>query len=177
MRRRAVLFAAVAVAIVASGLAWEIASPWWTLKNMRDAAAAQDSERLASYVDFPRVRDDLREQLIDAANRRVPARAFEAILGKRRVDRIIDPVIDAVVSPQSLKVALDMAPNAEEPKSDAKRACGMKREGLGHFRVRCARLPNGPGDLEFERRWFGWKLVGIDLPDEYGARIPRLRNE
>ena len=177
MRRLSILLATVVVVIVASGLAWEIASPWWTLRNIRDAATERDSEKLASYVDFPRVRADLREQLIDAADRRVPARALEAVIGKRSVDRLIDPVIDAVVSPNSLKVALDVAPKADAPKDAAKGACGMKREGFERFRVRCARLPDGPGDLVFERHGFGWKLVGIDLADEYGIRIPGPRNE
>ena len=47
----------------------------------------------------------------------------------------------------------------------------MKREDLSHFSVRCAKLANGQADLRFERQGFSWKLVGIDLPDEYGARI------
>ena len=172
MSRRSLILAIIAIAFLALAATWEIASPWWTLKNMRDAAAAQDSEKLASYVDFPRVRADLREQLIDAANRKIPARAFEAIVGRRSVDRVIDPVIDVMVSPKSLNIALDVAPKVDGPKGDRKRACGMKRQGLEHFRVRCAQLPDGPGDLVFERRAFGWKLVGIDLADDYGTQIP-----
>ena len=171
MSRRAVIIAIVVVAALASGVAWEVASPWWTLKDMRNAAKAGDGNRLASYVDFPRVRADLREQLIDAANEKIPARAFEAILGKHRVDRIIDPVINAIVSPKSLQVALDVAPKGSASGNSAKPGCGMKREDLSHFSVRCAKLANGQADLRFERQGFSWKLVGIDLPDEYGARI------
>ena len=124
MSRRAVIIAIVVVAVLASGIAWEVASPWWTLKDMRDAAKAGNGDRLASYVDFPRVRADLREQLIDAANEKIPARAFEAILGKHRVDRIIDPVINAIVSPKSLQVALDVAPKGSASGNPQSRAAG-----------------------------------------------------
>ena len=171
MSRRALRLAILVIAALALAAAWEIASPWWTLKGMRDAAAAQDSEKLASYVDFPRVRANLREQLIDAADRRIPARAFEAILGKRSFERFIDRIIGFMVSPQSLKIALDVASKVDGPTDATKRACGMKREGLEHFRIRCARLPDGSGDLVFERHGFGWRLVGIDLPDDYRTRI------
>lgn len=164
MRRRSILLGTIVIAVVASSIAWEVASPWWTLKNMRDAAAAQDSDRLASYVDFPRVRTGLREQLIDAADKRVPARAFEALLGKHRVDRVVDRVIDSLVSPQSLRIALDAADKRSESGGSAKPACGMKRESLDQFRLRCAQLSIGQADLEFEREGFGWRLVGVDLP-------------
>ena len=35
MSKRLVL---LAVALIALGAAWEVASPWWTLKTMRDAS-------------------------------------------------------------------------------------------------------------------------------------------
>jgi len=58
------------------------------------------------------------------------------------------------------------------PPGAAARKCGVKRDGFSHFRLRCAKLPNGEGDLVFERRGLGWVLVGIDLPKDYGAAIP-----
>ena len=164
MSRRSLALAITAVVLLALAVTWEVASPWWTLREMRDAAAARDTEKLATYVDFPRVRIDLREQLIGAADKRVPARAFEALLGKHRVNRVVDRVIDNLVSPESLRIALDAAAKRSEDRGSPKPTCGMKRESLDQFRLRCAQLPTGQADLEFERERLAWRLVGIDLP-------------
>jgi hypothetical protein len=138
---------------------------------MRDAATVRDGDRLASYIDFPRLRASLREQLTDRVESAVPAPLYDAFV-KRRAGRIIKPIIDAIVSPESLKVALDVAPKSSGSSDRTRQTCGVDRNRLDHFRVRCARLPGGQADLEFERRGFGWRLVGIDLPENYGARIP-----
>lgn len=169
MRRRSIVLAIAIVAIIAAAITWEIASPLWTLKNMRDAARARDSERLASYVDFPRVRAGLHDQLIDAADKRIPISAIQAIVGKRAVDRVVDRAIKVIVSPEGLGLALDVAAQGKgangEDSDAARNSCGMTRESLDRFRVRCAQLPTGRGDLVFEREGLGWRLVGIDLPD------------
>ena len=168
MNKRLVL---LAVALIAVAIGWEVASPWWTLKNMRDAARAGDSDRLASYIDFPSVRSGLREQLIALADRKRPAPAYEAFGRKYGAGLIIDPIVDVIVSPNALRVALIVAPSSGSTDAGAKRSCGMKRDGLERFRVRCARLSNGQADLVFERRGLGWRMVGIDLPDDYGDAV------
>jgi len=167
------LFALVA-SLIALVVGWEVASPWWTLKNMRDAAQAKDSERLASYIDFPSVRSDLRGQLIRLAVKKGPAPAYEAFVRKYGARLIIDPIVDVIVSPRALRLAVSLAPASDGGRSGsaAQRSCGMQRESLDRFRVRCAHLPNGQGDLLFERRGLGWRMVGIDLPDDYGALVP-----
>ena len=176
MKRLSVILTVVGIAILAAGIGWEVASPWWTLRNMRDAARERDGERLAGYVDFPRVRADLREQLIAAADKRIPVAAIQAIVGKHAVDRVVDRAIKAIVSPEGLRVALEVPPqrknsSAESSGAAAKKSCGMTRESLDRFRVRCAKLPTGSGDLVFEREGFGWRLVGTDLPDDDGASV------
>jgi len=175
MRRRSIILAIVIVVTLAATVTWEVASPWWTLKSMRDAARARDSEQLASYVDFPRVRADLHDQLIAAANKRIPVAAIQAIVGKHAVDRVADRAIKLIVSPEGLRLALDVAPQGKgangEGSGAARNSCGMTRESLDRFRVRCAQLPTGRGDLVFEREGFGWRLVGIDLPEDDGASV------
>jgi len=141
---------------------------------MRNAARAGDSDRLAGYIDFPRVRSDLHDQLIAAADKRIPLAAIQEIVGKHAVDRVADRAIRTIVSPEGLRVALDVASqgrSASDASSGAAatKSCGMKREGLNRFRIRCAKLLTGRGDLTFEREGLGWRLVGIDLPDDVDA--------
>lgn len=171
MSKRAYRVVVAAVAFILVVAAWDAASPWWTLKSMRDAAKARDSDRLAAYIDFPRVRSNVREQLIELAETKRPVPAYQSFVRRYGASLIADPVVDLIVSPEALRVALLAAPSSrgDRPASAAKRTCGMQRESLSRFRVRCAKLAKGGADLLFERRGLGWRLVGVDLPDDYGA--------
>ena len=60
-KARWTLAAAIALASLAAG--WWFGSPWWTLRRMREAAAAGDAQALASYIDFPALRASTRERL------------------------------------------------------------------------------------------------------------------
>ena len=58
-------WAGLAVAVViALGVAWYFASPWYTLKQMRSAAEANDAAALSSYIDYPSLREDLKSDLM-----------------------------------------------------------------------------------------------------------------
>ena len=46
-----------------AGAGWYLGSPLWTLKRMQDAAAAQQGDALAAYVDFPALREDIKSEL------------------------------------------------------------------------------------------------------------------
>ena len=165
-RRKILLMLIVFALVLASG--WEIASPWLTLKAMRDAARAHDSEKLATYIDFPKLRASVRNELGEAIAARTPVPALAA-LAARLGGAVASPIVDVIVSPAALRVALLTAPAPQGGASPRK--CGVKREGLRHFRLRCAKLPYGEGDLVFERRGLSWVLVGADLPAGYGAVV------
>ena len=59
----------------------------------------------------------------------------------------------------------------KSPATSADRKCGMHRESLERFRLRCAQLAGVRADLIFEREGLGWRLVEIDLPDSDGAKV------
>jgi hypothetical protein len=167
MSKRLVLLVVALVAIVA---AWEVASPWWTLRNMRDAARARDGERLSSYIDYPRVRSNVRQQLMGLADAR-GASPLESFVRRVGASLVVDPAVDAIVSPKALRLAFIVGPENKRNVDAADGKCGMTRESLDRFRVRCARLAKGRADLIFEREGLGWRLVAIDLRDKYGATV------
>ena len=169
-RRRKILLGLIVLALgLVAG--WEIASPWVTLKAMRDAARAGDSDRLATYVDFPKLRANVRDELVERIAARAPAPGLAALTHKFG-RKVVRPIVDVIVSPAALRLALLTAP---PPKSGTSaRKCGIKRDGLSQFRLRCAKFPHGEGDLVFERRGLGWVLVGADLPTDYGAKPEAL---
>jgi len=163
-KRVGILLIILAVGLTAG---WEFASPWLTLKAMRDAARARDSERLAAYIDFPKLRASVRDELVERIAARAPAPGLAA-LTKKIGRKVVRPIVDVIVSPAALRVALLTAPPSKRGASARK--CGINRDGLRHFRLRCAKLPHGEGDLMFERRGLGWVLVGAELPADYSAK-------
>ena len=165
----------VAIVLAAAAAGWEIASPWLTLSNMRDAAREGDSQRVAEYINFPRVRSNLQTQLVDLAETRLMAEPKSSFLRRVAFHTIIDPVVDAIVTPEALRLALSAAPivGAGAGSQNDAPDCGVRRDGLMQFRLRCARLPSGRGDLVFARRGWGWEMVGIDLPADYGDQVPQ----
>lgn len=167
----------VAIALAAAVVGWEIASPWWTVARMRDAAQARDAERLAKHIDFPQVKSNLKGQLVDLAEAQLMAKPNGSLVRRVAFHTVIDPIVDAIVSQEALRVALLASPivGAARTSKNAASECGIKRDGVQRFRLRCARLPNGTADLVFERNGWGWEMVGIDLPADYGEQTPIIK--
>ena len=154
--------------LVAAVGCWEFASPWWTLWNLREAARARDSQRLSNYIDYPRLRSNVREQLVAFADAS-GASPLETFVRRAGASIIVDPAVDAIVSPEALRLVFLVRP--ERTAATPNRKCGMTRESLERFRVRCAKLAKGRADLIFEREGLGWRMVGIDLSDTHGATV------
>jgi uncharacterized membrane protein YgcG len=153
MRKGRTLALAALLALLAAG--WWFGSPWWTLWRMREAAEAGDSEALAAYVDFPALRASTREQL---GPRLGPLGGLLA-----------GPAVDAVISPEALRLALlhrggGRGGGSGDPGGSGGSGGGgagetdLVRTGAGEFRVR-----GGRGDLVFRRHGLGWKLEEIAL--------------
>ena len=166
MKGRTLLTVAVSL-LVAAFAGWYFASPWWTLRSMRDAARARDSERLVSYIDFPAVRQSVRDELAEGLEKRLPG-----FLSKALVAKLGTPVVDAIVSPDVLSAALIARPEGGE--GSGQDNCGLTRESFSEFRLRCAKITGGQADLIFHRRGLGWVLVGIDLPADFKVKSLNL---
>jgi hypothetical protein len=170
MRRRTTIAGAVLLLVLAAAMGWYHLSPGWTLRSMVDAAKANDEERFSAYVDYPALREDLSaemgQRLKDAADRDGnPAAQLGAAMGMA----LMKPLVDAMVSPQGMKIAFAKLAREEQAASQQKPPEGGKarqmpsieRIGFNRFRVSGEETP-GQGFV-FERRGLGWKLVGVDL--------------
>lgn len=166
MKQRTFLTAAVGLLVVAFA-GWYFASPWWTLRAMREAAQARDTERLVAYIDFPSVRQSVRDELAEQVDARLPH-----VLAKALVAKLGKPVVDAIVSPDVLSAALIAKPAGGGGSGAGN--CGLTRESFSEFRLRCAKLAGGQADLIFHRRGLGWVLAGIDLPADFNVKSLNL---
>src|SRR5438270_10342021 len=54
---------AAAALIIAAGGTWYLASPGWTLHQMKAAADANDPDALNSYIDYSALREDLKAEI------------------------------------------------------------------------------------------------------------------
>jgi hypothetical protein len=173
MRRRTTIAGAVLLLVLAAVAGWYYLSPGWTLRSMVEAAKANDEERFSAYVDYPALREDLSaemgQRLTAAADRDGnPAAQLGAAMGMA----LMKPIVDAMVSPQGMKIAFAALAKEEQGAPLKKTAEGGKvrpmpsieRIGFNRFRVSGETTP-GQGFV-FERRGLGWKLVGIDLAPE-----------
>ncbi|MBP7242894.1 DUF2939 domain-containing protein [Amaricoccus sp.] len=153
--------------LVAAGV-WLLASPWWTLHEMRAAAEARNAEALAAHVDFPALRESLKSELAaammaEAAETQDGAAALGVALGAA----LIGPLVEGLVSPAGLRVMFASeasAGGAPVAGFGDEAAMTIDRDGLSGFRV-VRRDGTGAGALVFRRHGYAWKLSAVELPE------------
>jgi hypothetical protein len=172
-KRPALIAAIVALLIVAAAAAWWFASPLLTLKDMRDAAAANDADRLSAHIDYPALREDLKADLMARMMAEMGKdKSGFGTIGMAFGSALIGPVIDGMVSPAGLRAAFVAKQNqpaatglkaaADRPALDIGKDVTIRHDGIDQFAV-VPRDPRG-GTLIFRRHGLTWKLSGIDLP-------------
>ena len=78
--------AIAAMVLVVGIVAVYLGSPYWTLYQIRSAATAGEGDRIATYVDFPAVRESIKSQFVLATAKRMESRGKDcafATLGRR----------------------------------------------------------------------------------------------
>lgn len=104
------------------------ASPYIALYNIKNAAEQKDADKLSGYIDFPSVKQSIKDQVKAAMVEKLAASdeqdGFEA-LGTMLAAAMIDPIVDGVVTPdgvalmlqgQELDFGLDDKTTKDEPK-------------------------------------------------------------
>jgi hypothetical protein len=162
------------VAILACG-GWYFGSPYYTLKSIRDAVEAKDGAAVASYVNFPELRKDLKKDLSNLFAEEAKKEPGMASIAGAFGSAIVDKIIDEVVTPDGVTKVFAQQIGKAGAKTDADKATETNksdedfeivRNGFSEFIIK-----NKPkdgkteqGGLVFGRDGLGWKLVGVDLP-------------
>jgi len=114
---RSMAITLVVLAIVAT-LAFAYASPYIALERLKRAADARDAQTVNQYVDFPALRDSLKQQLVGLLERRLegsghgnPLAAIGAMIGVA----VIGPLVDAYATPDGVAALLNGIPPRGEP--------------------------------------------------------------
>ncbi len=177
MRKRYIL-AGMAVLLLALGAGWYVLSPWWTVREMIEAAKAGKADALAARVDFPALRADLKTDLdsrlsAEARKDRSPQAQFGIALARSMMDKVVDAFISPGALAATFKTLDENAPPRSKTASSAKEIARPQIERIGLDRFRLEREGHAGSGFVFERHGLGWKLVGVDLPADPSPSRPR----
>jgi hypothetical protein len=173
--------AAVAAGIALAALAVvTYASPHWQLYRMRQAVEVRDAQALARHVDFPKLRASVKVQVMRrlgasdpyAEPRKNPFAAF----GRAMALAVIDPVVDAAVSPSGIVAMLDAGDIRVQsrPSSAPQAASEPPREKPNYdlsyrswSQVVVERADGGGVRFVLDRDGLlSWKLAGVELRED-----------
>ncbi|MFL9871659.1 DUF2939 domain-containing protein [Paraburkholderia megapolitana] len=115
--RKPLVIVVIVIAIVAI-LGFSYASPYMTLDRLKRAADARDAATVDQYVDFPALRESLKQQVtallaqrLDAKSNGNPLAALGAMIGVA----LIGPLVDAYATPDGVAALLNGIPPRGEP--------------------------------------------------------------
>jgi hypothetical protein len=99
------------IAIVLLIFTFVYTSPYLAIYQIRQALKNEDSAALAAYVDFPSVRQGIKDQLNTELVKKFPehAQASEggfAAFGALLASSMVDKMVDVMVSPQGVAMLL-----------------------------------------------------------------------
>jgi len=105
------------VIVVIAALGFAYASPYIALRNLKRAADARDAETVNQYVDFPALRDSLKQQITGMLTRRLDADANSklATIGAMIGVTLIGPLVDSYATPDGVAALLNGMPPRDDP--------------------------------------------------------------
>jgi hypothetical protein len=114
---RPLIVVLLVIAIVAV-LGYGYASPYLALDRLKRAADARDAQTVSEYVDYPALRESLKEQVSALLTRKLEARANGnplAALGAMIGVALIGPLVDAYATPDGVAALLNGMPPRGDP--------------------------------------------------------------
>ena len=156
------------------------AAPILTVWDMSDAAQEKDGTRFASYIDFPKFKENLKAELNATVAEKMAKDSgmkdnpFSG-LGMLLAPTLINNMVDAFVTPAGIE---RMMAGQFTPQAMNTQTLGNKRflenvgyemgySGVNEFRISITTEPNQkkPTILIFERQnLISWRLVNLKLP-------------
>lgn len=170
------MMAAAAVSISLLGLA-SYFSPQWDLYQMSSAIKNKDADSFSRNVDFPSLRESIKAQMTLALNNQMSGMKDNpfAGLGQMMAAALINPIIDAVVSPagvmrmfQSGSAKPDLGGDQDRSKSSSESKPADYSVAYRNWdTVSVTKANQESGAFIFKRAGlWSWKLAAIELPQE-----------
>ena len=153
------------------------AGPFLTVWAIKTAIVEQDAEKLSENIEFPALRQNLKDQLNPTMMKNVSAELKGnpyAALAAGLSTKMVDGIVDALVTPNGLAVFVEGKKPSKNESQD--NAAPIKKDSL-FKNARYAYdststfsiwIPDGKGKKEarfvLQRNGLSWKLVNIVIP-------------
>lgn len=154
------------------------ASPYIALYNIKHAAEQRDADKLSGYIDFPSVKQSIKDQVKAAMVEEITASdeqdGFEA-LGTMLAAAMIDPLIDGLVTPdgvalmlQGQKLDFDLSNDTSEDKAKVENENIDYKAGylsFNRFKVQIIDTNDSDESLDviMHRDGLSWKVTRISF--------------
>ena len=171
-----VIVAIVCLVVLLGGYA--VAGPYMTLSAIKTGLVDQDTEKLSENIDFPVLRENLREQFMAAAMKKsgneLEGNPF-AGLAAGFAAKMVDGLLDTMVTPSGLASLME-GKKSKEGESDGPvdrdKIFADAKLGYDSLDTFSVRVPNEKGEelrLILKRQGLSWKLANVVIPlDEAG---------
>lgn len=172
MKKAAVLISAL---LAGALLAYTAAGPFITLYQIRAALEARDAGKLAQYVDFPVLRENLKAQINALILGELPAGVADnpfGVFGLALAGTLVDSLVEGYVTPGGLSTLLagrlPQQQQAPENETEAPAAPGAKPQftydSTSQFTMRLNISAERSIRLVLTRTGLTWQLTNIILP-------------
>lgn len=151
------------------------AAPYITVHQMKSAAESRDGEALSEYIEFPSVRQSLKDQMnavfMKDMTKDLEGNPFAAV-GAAFAGMMVDKMVDTFVTPAGITQLMSgEKPNPTESGESAGASArepfakaSMSYESLSKFVVTVKGDTGDEGKFVLRRRGIGWKLTEILIP-------------
>ena len=176
MKKLAVILGAL---LASALLAYTAAGPFITLYQIRSALETQDTEKLAQYVDFPVLRENLKAQINNLILSKVPDGLADnpfGALGLAFAGTLVDSLVEGYVTPGGLSTLLagrlpdvlpqqpDASLTETQPATAPVAAPQFTYDSPSQFTMRLNISADSAIRLVLKRTGFTWRLTNIILP-------------
>lgn len=170
---------AIAIGMLLFLFAYTAAGPYLAVNGIRNLVANHRYGELWRFVDFERLREDLRPQVQERIARGILGHVGSSQTGKTVGEvtaMVAQPAIDAMVSPQGIATLLtgsalarQMAgkdgANGRARAVDPLEGAKTRYESASLFTATVSNADGKPVVFEFRREGLTWKLAGLRLPE------------
>jgi flagellar basal body-associated protein FliL len=106
------------VLVVVAALGFVYASPYMALNRLKSAADARDAQTVNEYVDFPALRESLKQQVGELLTRRIDIQKSGnplAVIGAMIGAALVGPLVDSYATPDGVAAILNGIPPRGNP--------------------------------------------------------------
>lgn len=163
---------AVAALLLALFCIWFYQAPYSTLTSVKEAALRRDTNELNRLIDFPSFKSSIKIMLSESMDSQPQKGKLGGMFAKALIGAIAGPIIDAMVTPESIVTMFSGAlPKRTKPSTDLSQEQQLQRtivtkswDGLSTMRVRIQAVENQGDSVTFvmRREGLSWRLSALE---------------